>query len=34
MNKYLTYNDNDKRENQFGYFPPDTQADVLDLYQL
>ncbi len=32
MNKHLIRNDNDKRENQFGYFPPDTQADILNRF--
>ena len=32
MNKYLTYNDNDKRENQSEYFSPDRQVDVLDRF--
>ncbi len=32
MNKSIIRNDNDKRENQFGYFPPDTQAYVLDKF--
>ena len=32
MNKYLTDNDNDRQENQFAYFPPDTQVDVLNRF--
>ncbi len=31
MNKYLINNDN-RQENQFAYFPPDTQAYVLDRF--
>ncbi len=32
MNKYLTYHDNNRQENQSAYFLPDTQADVLNRF--
>ncbi len=32
MDKSIIRNDNDKRENQSEYFPPDGQADVLDQF--
>ena len=32
MSKSIIRNDNDKGENQFEYFPPNRQADVLNQF--